>query len=46
VAAIGTTLVWRFAPGLFLNFPRSNPWLWGLVMLLYPVLSVYPQGIV
>jgi membrane protease YdiL (CAAX protease family) len=46
-AVIGIGLVRRFgAPGLFLNFPRTNPRLWGLVMLLYPVLSVYPQGIV
>jgi membrane protease YdiL (CAAX protease family) len=43
---IGTVLVLRFAPGLFLSFPRTNPRLWGLIMLLYPVLSVYPQGIV
>jgi membrane protease YdiL (CAAX protease family) len=46
-AAIGIALVLRFGPpGLFLNFPRSNLRLWSLVMMLYPVLSVYPQGIV
>ncbi len=46
-AAIGVALVLRFgAPGLFLNFPRSNPKLWTLVMILYPILSVYPQGII
>jgi membrane protease YdiL (CAAX protease family) len=46
-AFIGIVLVLRFgAPGLFLSFPRANPRMWGLVMLLYPVLSVYPQGIV
>ena len=45
-AVAGAALVLRFAPGVFLNFPRSNPGLWALVMLLYPVLSVYPQGIV
>jgi membrane protease YdiL (CAAX protease family) len=46
-AVIGIVLVRRFgAPGLFLNFPRTNPRLWGLVMVLYPLLSVYPQGIV
>lgn len=46
-ALIGITLVMRFGPpGLFLNFPRSNPRLWSLVMVLYPVLSVYPQGII
>jgi membrane protease YdiL (CAAX protease family) len=46
VALTGAILVRRFAPALFLNFPRSNPLLWGLVMVLYPLVSVYPQGIV
>jgi membrane protease YdiL (CAAX protease family) len=46
-AVIGIFLVRRFgSQGLFLNFPRTNPRLWGLVMVLYPVLSVYPQGVV
>jgi membrane protease YdiL (CAAX protease family) len=43
---LGIFLVRYFAPDLFLNFPRSKPLVWGAVMLLYPVLSVYPQGIV
>jgi membrane protease YdiL (CAAX protease family) len=43
---IGTLLVLHFAPDLFLDLPRANPRLWCLLMLLYPVLSVYPQGIV
>ena len=30
----------------FLSFPRANTWFWGVVMILYPVLSVYPQGII
>lgn len=46
VSVAGAVLVQRFAPDLFLNFPRTNPRLWGLVMVLYPILSVYPQGIV
>jgi membrane protease YdiL (CAAX protease family) len=46
-AAIGIVLVVRYMPpGSFLKFPRSKPRLWGQVMVLYPVLSVYPQGIV
>jgi len=45
-AATGVVLVRRFAPALFLNLPRSNPRLWLVVMVLYPALSVYPQGIV
>ena len=43
---IGTLLVLRFASGLFLSFPRTNPRLWGLIMLLYPVLSVYPLSLI
>ncbi len=40
--AVGVLLI---APDQFLNLPRSNPRLWGLVMVFYPLLSVYPQGI-
>ena len=43
--AAGILLVRRYAPAAFLSFPRTNPVFWGLVMVLYPVLSVYPQGI-
>jgi len=45
-AAISIALVLRYAPEAFLSFPRSNPLLWALVMVLYPPLSVYPQAIV
>jgi membrane protease YdiL (CAAX protease family) len=41
--AIGVYVV---APKLLFNLVRSRPGLWALVMLLYPVLSVYPQGII
>lgn len=37
--------VHRFAPALELNFVRRQPAFWALVMVLYPVLSVYPQGL-
>lgn len=33
---------WAF-PGLFLRFPREQPGVWLMVMLLYPVLSALPQ---
>jgi hypothetical protein len=33
-------------PHAFLSFPRFNPRLWLLVMLLYPVLSALPQELV
>jgi hypothetical protein len=46
MTAIGVALVLHYAPGTFLNLPRSNPLMWGLVMVLYPLLSVYPQGII
>jgi uncharacterized protein len=38
--------VYFFAPRLLFGFVRSNPGFWALVMLLYPVLSVYPQGLI
>ncbi len=34
------------APERFLVFPRRAPWLWLVVMLLYPVLSAAPQELV
>lgn len=37
--------LWLLEPALFLELPRRSPGLWALVMLLYPVLSVYPQGL-
>lgn len=38
--------VWRFSPGSFFILPRQRPRLWALVMVLYPVFSVYPQGVI
>ena len=38
--------VYFLAPQLLFNFVRRNPVFWAIVMVLYPVLSVYPQGIV
>jgi membrane protease YdiL (CAAX protease family) len=35
----------RFAPKLEFNLVRQNPVLWAIVMVAYPVVSVYPQGI-
>ena len=35
--------VWRIAPELLFSFVKTNPALWAVVMVLYPVLSVYPQ---
>ena len=48
--AIVAFLIWigvrRFAPELEWSFVRRSPGFWVLVMVLYPVLSVYPQGLV
>lgn len=43
--AVGAA-VYFLAPSLMFNFVRRHPWFWALVMSLYPVLSVYPQGII
>jgi membrane protease YdiL (CAAX protease family) len=38
--------VYFLRPDLFFNFVRREPWLWALVMVFYPIASVYPQGII
>ena len=38
--------VYFLAPRSLFNFVRRAPAFWALVMVLYPVLSVYPQGII
>jgi hypothetical protein len=35
----------HWAPGLLFDMPRRNPILWALILGLYPVFSVYPQGL-
>ncbi|MCE7006329.1 CPBP family intramembrane metalloprotease [Kibdelosporangium philippinense] len=47
ITAVGSTVVVLFTrPDLFLGFPRTEPVMWGFVMVLYPVLSVYPQELI
>jgi len=47
VAAAAITLaVWMWQRQALFAFVRTRPLLWALVMLLYPVFSVYPQGII
>jgi membrane protease YdiL (CAAX protease family) len=36
-------VVCLLAPQLLFSLIRRSPWLWALVFLLYPLLSVYPQ---
>jgi membrane protease YdiL (CAAX protease family) len=47
---IGASLLYAgvklFAPELLFSFVRTRPVLWAAVMVLYPVLSVYPQGVI
>lgn len=45
-AALLTLLVGIFAPELLFRLPRERPGLWLLILVLYPVLSVYPQEII
>lgn len=46
---IAAFLIWlgvhRFAPDLEWSFVRRRPGFWVVVMLLYPILSVYPQAL-
>jgi membrane protease YdiL (CAAX protease family) len=50
IFAAAAVLIWLgvhlFAPELEWNFVRQNPVFWAIVMIAYPVLSVYPQGLV
>jgi len=44
-ALVGAT-VYFLAPQMLFNFIKRAPAFWALVMILYPVLSVYPQGVI
>lgn len=46
LAPLLTLIVWRAAPGHFLDLPRHKPILWAAIMVLYPALSVWPQEII
>ena len=45
LAAALTLLAWHFMPERFFAFPRHNPRIWAVVMLLYPLLAAYPQEV-
>lgn len=45
VAAVLWLAVHLWEPRLEWGFVRQHPFFWGIVMVLYPILSVYPQGI-
>ncbi|MCB8876505.1 CPBP family intramembrane glutamic endopeptidase [Acidisoma silvae] len=38
-----TLVTWAAFPHLFLSLPRQRPLFWALIMVLYPLLSVWPQ---
>ena len=44
--AVLAALTWIFEPELFFRFPRENTRVWIVVMLAYPLLSVYPQELI
>ncbi len=41
-----TLLTWVVFPGLFLSLPRQHPLFWLVIMVLYPLLSVWPQEVI
>jgi membrane protease YdiL (CAAX protease family) len=49
IFAVVALAIWlavrRFAPDLEWSFVREHPAFWRVVMVAYPVLSVYPQGL-
>lgn len=46
IAAVALSAgAWAVSPETFLALPRRDVRLWALVMAFYPLLSVYPQGI-
>ena len=47
IAASGmAAIIIAFMPGNFLRLVRTRPLVWTLIMILYPLLSVLPQGVV
>lgn len=41
-----SALVRVYAPGIFLALPRMHPRIWLAVVITYPLISVYPQGLI
>lgn len=49
VVLVGPALLliaWLISPETLFIFPRTRPALWALVMVLYPILSAYPQELI
>ncbi len=45
VALLLTTALWFHRPAWLFRFPRQAPGFWLLVMCMYPLVSVFPQGL-
>jgi membrane protease YdiL (CAAX protease family) len=45
-ALLLAAVVWAFLPGSLFWLPRNRPGIWLLVMVIYPLVSVYPQEII
>lgn len=43
LGSVLTLCAWWFWPAHFLDLPRHRPGFWLLILLLYPLLSVWPQ---
>lgn len=43
LAPLITFVTWAVWPELFLSLPRHRPLFWAIIMVLYPLLSVWPQ---
>lgn len=46
LAPVIALLTWIFMPDSMFSFPRERPRQWLIVMLLYPLLSVWPQEVI
>ena len=44
--SIMTLAAWFFVPEYFFSFPQEAPLFWLLVMILYPLLSAFPQELI
>ncbi len=45
-ALLLTVALWWYRPGWLFRLPQQRPVLWALLMVLYPLLSVLPQGLI
>lgn len=41
-----TAVLWIATPDLLLSFPMQRPFIWGALLLGYPLFSVYPQELI